>query len=350
MLEVLKYFAIPCIISILLYWPVKIIAKRFNLYAKVNERTIHHGQIPRIGGIMIYISFIIFSLICIRQTNAFDGLLVGGTIIFVEGLLDDIFDIKPVYKILGQLLAATVLIYLGGVYLPNIHLFFGVQIKFKLVSYLVTYLWIIGITNAVNLIDGLDGLAAGFSIIVLLTIAILSGYAEGTIMPVCVILAGATFGFLVFNFNPAKIFMGDCGAQLLGFLISAISLYGFRSTTFITLGLPIILLFIPIADTLLAIVRRRLKGQSIATADKNHLHHVLMNNLKLGQKGAVIVIYVVTILFGINAYFFLIDKTVGSIMLVMMILIFEVFIEYTGMISTKFRPILNLIDKLKKMK
>jgi len=134
---------------------------------------------------------------------------------------------------------------------------------------------VIGITNAVNLIDGLDGLAGGISVIILVVIATLS-LLEGRsdIMMLSLILAGSTLGFLMYNSHPASIFMGDCGALFLGFVISAISLLGFKSSTLITLGLPILLLGIPILDTISAIIRRKLSGKSFSDADKNHLHHV----------------------------------------------------------------------------
>lgn len=206
----------------------------------------------------------------------------------------------------------------------------------------------IGIMNAINLIDGLDGLAGGFSMIVLITIAILCRLSSTYyIIPICVILAGGCLGFLFYNFHPASIFMGDCGAQLLGYMISAISLVGFRKATFITLGIPIILLFIPVSDVFLAIIRRKLKGQSITAPDKGHLHHVLMSNLRLGQKGAVLTIYVVTALFGLTAGVCMFNAPAGVALLVVLIILFDLFIEYTGMISTKYRPILNVLDKFK---
>lgn len=344
----LIYFITATVISALLIPVVKFFGLKYGVYAKENERTIHHGKIVRIGGVAIYLSFVICYFIFIRTNPNLNGLLIGATIIFAEGLIDDIVDIKPIYKILGQFLAATAAIFIGNIALDNIHLFFGIDIRIKLIGYIITYCWMIGIMNAINLIDGLDGLAGGFSMIVLLTISLLC-LKSGTafIIPICLILAGGCLGFLFYNFNPASIFMGDCGAQLLGYMISAISLVGFRKATFITLGIPIILLFIPVSDVFLAIIRRKLKGQSITAPDKGHLHHVLMENLRLGQKGAVITIYIATALFGLTAYVCMVDAALGTLMLVILIVLFDLFIEYTGMISNKYRPILSLLDKFK---
>ncbi len=344
------YFVVSMLISALLIIPVKKIGDKYNLIAQENQRTIHHGRIVRIGGVAIYLSFMFTSLFVIHETRAFDGLLIGASIIFVFGLLDDIFDLKPIVKLIGQFLAATAAIFIGRIYLTNIHLILGIEIKSQIISYAITYLWMMGVTNAINLIDGLDGLAGGFCIIVLFTLSMLSTLLGNStfMIPICLILAGATLGFLIYNFHPASIFMGDCGSQLLGFVIASISLYGFRKATFITLGIPILLLFVPISDTLLAIVRRKLKGQKIMSPDKGHLHHMLMNNMRLGQVGAVIVIYVVTALFGLTAYLCIVDVKIGIVLLVFLILLFDIFIEYTGMISPKYRPILNVLDKFKK--
>ncbi|MBQ9035882.1 MAG: undecaprenyl/decaprenyl-phosphate alpha-N-acetylglucosaminyl 1-phosphate transferase [Erysipelotrichaceae bacterium] len=343
----IMYFVAPLLLSAILIWPVRMVAKKFNLYAKENKRTIHHGKIPRIGGVAIYLSFMVFSMLFVKENRTFDGLIIGASIVFIGGLTDDIFDIKPIFKIFFQFAATTALVFIGNVYLNEINLPFGIVLRMPLLGYIVTYLWVIGITNALNLIDGLDGLAGGFSIIVLMTIAILTTVIhQRNVFILCLVMAGATMGFLFYNFHPASIFMGDCGSQLLGYFISSIALYGFKSTTFITLGVPIILLFIPIFDTFSAIIRRKLKGESISTPDKSHFHHVLMNGMGLGQVGAVLTIYIVTALFGLTAYLYVYDEKLGVTLLVMLIILFEIFIEYTGMISPKYRPILSLMDRL----
>ncbi|MGN1399744.1 MAG: MraY family glycosyltransferase [Erysipelotrichaceae bacterium] len=348
-MKYLLLFVFTMLFSVLLYFPVRYFGNMFNIVAVENERTVHHGRIVRIGGVAIYLSFVIVSLFYFRHNRTFDGLLIGSTVIFIFGLLDDIFSLKPLVKLIGQFIAATCAIFIGNICLRNIHLFLGITIQSDLICYLITYLWIIGITNAINLLDGLDGLAAGFTIIVLIIVSLLSTLIGNSaiIIPLCCILAGAIAGFLVFNFHPAKIIMGDCGSQLLGFMLASIALFGFRKATFITLMVPILLLFIPIFDTLIAIIRRKISGKAIMSADKGHLHHMLMNKIGLGQVGAVLVIYGATALFGLTAYLFIVDFKIGLILLIVLLICFELFVEYTSMISAKYRPILNLIDKIK---
>ncbi len=344
----IMYFLVPMAVSLVLIFPIKWIAVKLGLYARSNERTIHKGNIPRIGGVAIFIGFLVGVYLYSGHSDFLRGLLLGAAVVFAEGLIDDIFDVKPWVKIVAQVIAAFCLFYIGHVQVPKIRfpMFF---ITNEFLIYVISVFWVIGITNAINLIDGLDGLASGFSIIVLMTIGLLSKTMfQNDIYHLCIIIAGATMGFLFHNFHPASIFMGDCGAQLLGFLIASVALVGLKSATFIVLMVPIILLFLPIMDTFSAIIRRTLKGESFATADKSHFHHQLMNNLGLGQTGAVLVIYVVTILFGFTAYMYVTNREVGLLLLGFMILMFELFIEYTGMITPKYRPILNLLDRLLK--
>lgn len=345
------FFIVPMFISLILVFPVKAIANKFGIYAKANERTVHTGNIPRIGGVAIFLAFVFGIAVFGLRSRFLTGALLGGLIIFIEGLLDDIFNLKPWMKLLCQLFAALTLIWVGGVNLPLIHLPLNIYIRNEVLTFALMIFWITGVTNAINLIDGLDGLASGFSIIVLMTVAILS--QRGLlieIFTVCLILAGAAMGFLYHNFHPATIFMGDCGSQFLGFMIAAITLVSFKSATFITFLVPVILLFIPILDTFSAIIRRKLKGESFATPDKSHFHHQLMRGLGLGQRGAVLVVYVITALFGFTAYIYMVNPEAGLILLIFMIFIFELFIEYTDMISKDYRPILNMLDKLLKKK
>jgi UDP-GlcNAc:undecaprenyl-phosphate GlcNAc-1-phosphate transferase len=178
-----------------------------------------------------------------------------------------------------------------------------------------------------------------------MTMAIISAiFHTRNVYVISLVLAGATMGFLYHNFHPASIFMGDCGSQFLGFMIAGISVYSFKSTTFITLAIPIILLFVPIFDTFSAIIRRMLKHQSISAPDKRHFHHVLMNTF--GQTGATLTIYVITAVFGFTAYIYINDTAQGTLILILMVLVFEIFIEYTGMISNSYKPILNFLDKI----
>ena len=245
-------------------------------YAKENERTVHHGLISRIGGVAIYLSFIVVASLFIEVDSTINGVILGGSIMFFAGLVDDLIDLKPRMKLFLELIAAIVAIYFG-VRVDIIRLPFGITIDIGIFSVLFTLIWIIGITNAVNLIDGLDGLAGGLCVIVLIIIgsmAIIERRLD--IMSLAFILASSILGFLVYNCHPASIFMGDCGSLFLGFMVSTISIMGFKSSTIMTLALPVLILMVPIIDTLSAILRRTLKGQRFMQADKSHLHHLLM--------------------------------------------------------------------------
>lgn len=345
----IAYVVIPFLLSLALTPIVRKIAVYLEVYAQINERTIHKGKIARIGGVAIFLSFILSMTFCVNLFgNGIDvtmqALLLGSFIIFIGGLVDDMLEMSAKGKVLFQAIAALVVMQMGGVELGVIHLPFGIIIDMGLISLAVTFVWLIGITNAVNLIDGLDGLAGGVSTIILLTIAACS-FIDGRYMDIgmlSLLLAGATLGFLVFNTHPASIFMGDCGALFLGFFIASISLMGFKSSTFITLGFPILLLAVPIIDTFSAILRRVLKKQSIAHADKNHLHHVLM--ARFGHRNTVFIIYGITFSFGISAYLYIFNKTVGLLAICVLLIAMEIFIEKTHMISEHYHPILSLIQ------
>lgn len=343
----LKYLIIPLALSALITPFLKIVAYRLDIYAQVNERTVHKGKIARIGGVAIYISFAVCMAVFMKTDMTINGILIGGTIMFIGGLIDDMVNLKPKYKLAFEVAAAIVLMTVGKVSLDVIRLPMGISIDMGLVSFIVTFVWIIGITNAVNLIDGLDGLAGGISAIILVVIACLS-VIEGRldIQTMSLILAGATMGFLLYNSHPASIFMGDCGALFLGFIISAISLLGFKSSTIMTLALPILLLAVPIVDTIGAILRRKLSGHKFSEADKNHLHHLLMQ--RFGHRNTVIILYVVTALFGFTAYIYLINKATGFLVLFIIALVVELFIEFSGMISKQYHPLLSIANTIQK--
>ncbi len=340
------YVVLSFVISLVLTPLVKRIAYRLDAFAQVNERTVHSGKIVRIGGVAIYVAFIVSMAVFVKTDMAMNGILLGSTIVFIGGLIDDFVNLRPIYKFGFQVVAAIVLI-ASGVTLDVIRLPFGITISMGVVSVIVTFLWIAGITNAVNLIDGLDGLCGGISVIILIVIAMLAIIERRSdVEMISLILAGATLGFLVYNAHPASIFMGDCGALFLGFIISAISLLGFKSSTIMTLALPLLLLGLPIIDTLSAILRRTLKGHKFSEADKSHIHHQLMN--KFGHKNTVIIMCIVTALFGLTAYCYMINKGIGLLSLFIIMLMVELFIEVSGMISDKYHPILSIARRIRR--
>lgn len=195
----------------------------------------------------------------------------------------------------------------------------------------------------------MDGLAGGISLIILVVIASLSVIDNRPdIMHISLILVGALAAFLLFNFYPAKIFLGDCGALFLGFMIATISLIGFKSSTFITLGLPILMCGVPIIDTLSAILRRKLSGKKIDEADKNHLHHVLMR--RFGHKNTVLILYAVTLCSGIVAYIYILNKKIGLTLLFVELIVGEIFLEKTQMIAPWFHPVTSIVNLIKNTK
>lgn len=342
----LLYLIVPFLMSALFTPVVKRIAWRLGIYAKMNERTVHHKKTARIGGVAIYVSFMIAMAMFMKVDKSLNGIVIGATIMFIGGLIDDMEELKPLYKFGFQILAAVFVMYFGEVYLEVIRLPFGITINMGFITIAVTFLWITGITNAVNLIDGLDGLSAGLSVIILVVIASLSIIEQrNDVCTLSLILAGATLGFLIYNSHPASIFMGDCGALFLGFVISTISLLGFKSSTLITLGLPILMLAVPIIDTISAILRRTLAGKKFSSADKNHLHHVLMR--RFGHRNTVLILYAVTALFGVTAYVYIINKVAGMVTLFTIAIVVELFIETSGMISPSYHPILSVLTRLK---
>ncbi|MCR5229733.1 MAG: undecaprenyl/decaprenyl-phosphate alpha-N-acetylglucosaminyl 1-phosphate transferase [Solobacterium sp.] len=342
----LPYFLLPFVISLLLVPVCKKIGLKLGIYAVENQRTVHHGKIVRIGGVAIYIAFLLSMTILWRADSSLDGILIGGSLVFIGGLLDDIYDLPAKVKLLFQIAGALVALLVGNLSLDNLHIL-SVGITNPILVRTFSFFWLVGVTNAINLIDGLDGLSSGISVIVTATIGLL-GFFMGR-RDVCILaltLCGSILGFLPYNFHPASIFVGDCGAQFMGFTIAAVSLLGFKTTALITLGLPMLVLFIPISDTLVAIIRRKLKGKRIFEADKGHLHHVLMFKLRLGHRNTVLILYVVTALFAAAAILTYMNPRYGIVMILILLIIADMFMEFTGMINPKWHPMLNILNRL----
>jgi UDP-GlcNAc:undecaprenyl-phosphate GlcNAc-1-phosphate transferase len=271
-----------------------------------DSRRVHVKPMPRIGGLAIVISMFAglgtFCLITmgtasIELTNKFLGFMLGAIIISSMGFIDDAINLRARYKFIFQLVAATVIYFFGisieGIKIPFIY---TELIDFGFLSFPITLIWVIGITNAVNLIDGLDGLAAGISAIsatALLTIFITTSQSLDAIL-ITAVLVGATLGFLPFNFNPAKTFMGDVGSNFLGFTLATVSIMGFaKGYTLIAIIAPILTLGVPIFDTLFAMIRRFLAGKPMLSPDGGHVHHRLLKR-GFNQRQAVLILYTIT--------------------------------------------------------
>ena len=311
------------------------------------SRRIHKNIIPRMGGLAIYSGFLISAMFFLRADQQIMALLIGGFIIILCGLLDDLMELKAVVKLIFQIAAALIIIFYGGIVLTTINLPWGIHFDFGPLAIIITLLWIVGITNALNLVDGMDGLCAGVAAIILATFSMLAYMQDRfDILLLSLILLGAVLGFLFFNFHPAQIFMGDTGSLFIGFMIAGISLLGFKTSAFLTLGPALFILVIPILDTFLSIIRRKLKGVKIMSPDKQHLHHTLMYKLGLSQTKTVLVIYAITFYFSQISYVYLLNKRMALVLLIIALFAIELFIERTAMISKHYRPLLGLKDLL----
>ena len=282
---------------------IKIAPKIGAMDIPKDERRMHKKPMPRFGGIAIYLGIMAALAVFALKDKGITSVMTGCTLIYMLGLIDDLKDLKPLVKLCGQIVCATV-VYIMGVRIEFITNYFGPgNMAFGDVAcFIITVLWLIAITNAVNLIDGLDGLAAGIAAISALCIGYVA-YIHGQYVPTLAMMAiaGAALGFLPYNFNPAKIFMGDSGSELLGFSIAAVSILGtVKSATIVVVIIPALVLGLPIFDTVMAIFRRLAKHQSIGTADKDHLHHRIMK-AGFGQKRAVMILYCISGIMGIVA-------------------------------------------------
>lgn len=314
-----------------------------------NYRKVHASVMPRIGGMAIFGAFVIGYLLLRPSDEHAIGILVGAVIIIITGFLDDMLEITAKAKMFGQLAAAIVVVTWGGLQIEFINLPFFGPLDFGYLSIPITILWIVGITNAINLIDGLDGLAAGVSTIALISIAVMAMImGEMFVVATAAILAASALGFLFYNFHPAKIFMGDTGALFLGFMISVLALLGYKNVTMISLIIPIIILGVPISDTFFAIIRRVRMKQPISAPDKSHLHHCLLR-AGFSHRQSVLIIYGLAILFGVAAVLFSQATVWGAIVLIVVMLIaIELFVEIIGLAGTNYRPLLNLVRMIGK--
>lgn len=315
---------------------VKKIAVHVGAIDIPNKRKVHKVPIPRFGGVGIYAGFLLGCMLFGIESIQMNAILIGSFIIVLTGIIDDIKPVPARYKLLGQIAAAAVVPLYSGILLRDISAF-GIYIHFGVLSPFITILFIVAIMNCINFIDGLDGLAGGISAIYFLMIGIIAilFHSTGLDMILSFIMLGAVLGFLVHNFYPASIFMGDSGSLFLGYIIAVISLLGYKNVTFTSLIVPIFLLAIPIMDTLFAIIRRLLRHESIAMPDKCHLHHQLLK-LNFSIRKSVLIIYLIDILFAIASIIYVIgDSRHGIIIYILLFIIVIVLIWKTDIIRDK---------------
>lgn len=314
--------------SYVLTFLAKNIAKHVGAIDVPNERKVHSVPMPRCGGLAIFGGFIIGYMIYGDPTVQMLSILLGAFIMVLVGFIDDINPIRARTKFFFQILAAGIVVIYGSTYFHEIT-FLGWNLNLPVwASMILSILFIVSAANAINLIDGMDGLAAGISAINFGTIAIIAFIMNkigGLDIILSLIMLGSTLGFLGHNFPPAKIFMGDSGSLFLGFMIAVISLLGFKMTTITSLVVPLLILAIPIFDTLFAILRRLLKGESIGKPDKEHFHHQLLK-MKFGTRKTVIVIYFINILFSMVSIFYVIGDNQQAIILYVCLMIMLLFL------------------------
>lgn len=332
--DIIYMIVVPFLFVLAIIPFIKRVAFHVDAIDVPNERKIHTHPMPRLGGLGIYMGFLLGYILFGTMSIRMNSILIGSIIIIITGIVDDIRPVPAKIKFLFQVLAASVVAFYGQILLKDLSAF-GFYIEFGILSYPITILFIVAIINCINLIDGLDGLAAGLASIYFATIGIVIVAWMHTFdldAILTFIMLGATLGFLCHNFNPAKIFMGDSGSMFLGYIIAVIALLGFKNVTLTTLLAPICLLAIPIMDTLFAILRRKINNKPIDQPDREHLHHQLLN-LNLSHRNTVLVIYLVDILFaGAMLVYILYDNTVGVIMYAILFIMVLIFIMKTNII------------------
>ena len=294
-------FMLAMFVSYVLTPYIKKLAFKIGAVDRPDNRKVHKKIMPRLGGLAIYIAFMIGCVSSMEITWDIFGILLGGTLIVALGVADDVYQLPAKVKLLGQIAAACVLV-IFDIRIEWVNNPLGGYFYLDMLSIPFTIFWVISFTNVVNLIDGLDGLAAGVSAIASLTVILVSvqmGYFHVAILTAA--LAGAIIGFIRYNFNPATIFMGDTGSMFIGYMLAAISVYGaVKTAATIALIVPAIALGLPILDTAFAIMRRYVNGRPIFQPDKGHLHHRLLAT-GMSHKETVLFMYGITAVLCIGA-------------------------------------------------
>ena len=294
-----------------------------------DARRLNKVPMPTIGGLAIFFSFMLGYMLYARGSTQMLSILMGSFILVLMGIIDDINPIKAKYQLVAQLIAAGIIVFYGNITLDHISAI-GINLTFPSPwNYIITMGIIIAIVNAINLSDGLDGLCSGVSSIYFLTVAVIAfimNAKEGLDTTLALIMLGSTLGFLVYNFPPAQIYLGDTGSNLLGFIIAVTALLGFKTATFTSLLIPLIILATPIIDVVFSIIRRVLKGQNpFNTPDKSHLHHQLLK-MQFSTKASLLIIYAIDFLFAGVSIFYAIGRTYYAIFIYIGLMIVFLFL------------------------
>ena len=339
---------------------VRFLAFKIGAVDNPNARRINKVPMPTAGGLAVFIAFSVsvlgFLPGIVKHLNT-DGvyihyvlpLVVAGGIIIVTGLIDDVKELKPLPKMTGILIAATIIWLWTDFRFDDFKIpFGGPLIHFpSWVSFFLTVLWIVAITNAVNLIDGLDGLVSGVSIISLTTMGIVSYFflhdSNIFLSLTIFILVVSIAGFLPYNYHPAIIYLGDTGALFIGFMIGVLSLQGLKNSTAVAVVTPMIILGVPITDTVVAIIRRHLSGKKFYEADRMHLHHRLLS-MGLTHRGTVLVIYAISFIFSLTSLLLNVSSRLGGVLLMVFLLLGVLILsEMVGIFGENRTPLLNTL-------
>lgn len=339
-------FIIALLATLVLTYPIKKLAIKWGAIDLPNHRKIHTKITPRLGGLAIFLGAFLGALYLQPHHEHLPEIFLGAIVIVITGALDDRYSIRPVIKLTGQLIAASFLIS-SGLIIERITLPFFGMVDLGFISVLVTVLWVVGITNAINLIDGLDGLATGVTTIALASMFIMA-IIDVQIMAayLSIVLIGANLGFLYHNFYPAKIYMGDTGSNFLGYMIAVVSILGlFKNIALFGFIIPIIILAVPIFDTLFAIVRRAKNKENIMMADNKHLHYQLLNK-GFSHPKTVLIIYAFSAIFGAMAVLLSnASVTVALIITFLVLALLHLLAEFAGLVMGGKRPVLDFLKK-----
>jgi UDP-GlcNAc:undecaprenyl-phosphate GlcNAc-1-phosphate transferase len=347
-IKLIAVFVLTTVITLVITPYIKKLAFKIGATDQPNERKTHVKIMPRLGGLGIVIGTAVGLLILQPDIDHLWSVIIGGLIITAVGVLDDLYTIRPSVKFSGQLIAALIVVF-SGLTIDTLTLPIIGRFELGFLSTVITIFWIVGVTNAINLIDGLDGLAAGVSIIGMSSMFVISLIDQQlAVMQLLLVVIGPSIGFLYHNFFPAKIFMGDTGALFLGYVISIISILGlFKNVTLFSFIVPIIIMAVPIFDTLFAIIRRAISGQRIGEADKKHIHHKLIA-MGYSHRMTVLIIYGFSLFFGVMAILFTSVTVQISFVFVFFVLLgIQLIAEMTGILEGKNRPVTNQIKKTK---
>ncbi|MGW8958285.1 glycosyltransferase family 4 protein [Paenibacillus sp. NPDC055715] len=350
-------------LALLLTPLVKKFAVKVGAVDVPNARKVHTRIMPRLGGLGIFLAFLL-SLLAIlpfvpegmlssRDINFIAAFLIGGTLITLIGALDDRFDLNAKLKFLAQIAVACMVVFAFDIRVDFVNVPFqdAYSSLESWISIPLTIFWIVGVTNAINLIDGLDGLAAGVSGIAIGTIFVMSLLMGNYMVAMlCLVLLGSIIGFLFFNFHPAKIFMGDTGSLFLGFCLAMLSMLGFKQIAIVSFITPLIIIGVPLSDTFFAIIRRKLQKKPIFSPDKGHLHHCL-RELGFSHRQTVLIIYSIAAFFGILA---VIQSSaalneanwVTFVVICIMMFFLQIGAEVIGLVGKTKRPVINTLIRL----